>query len=114
MQRDKRCWDKVKSDLDKARTSVSKVKEEKQAPNQVMTIHKQALTSFCQTMKASNVNMAAVPQLERMIVENEDLLKDQLGKAVGRLYKVINDSATIGSKVDDGWVHWEGGSHGSG
>lgn len=58
--------------------------------------------------------MAAIPQLETMIVEKEDLLKKQLGDVIGRLYDIILDSATIVSKPANGWMHWEGGFHCSG
>ena len=99
--------EKVKRDLKKAR-------EEQQASTQAATVQENALTTFRQTMKTSDVNMAAIPQLEIMIVENEDLLKEQLGKAFGRLYKIISESASIGSVTNDGWVQWAGGSHRSG
>ena len=111
LQRYKIRLEKVTRDLEPTRTSVFNVKEEKQASTQAVIDHKHALTIFRQTMESSNVDMVAIPHLKRMIEENEDLLKKQLGDAIGPLYKVIEDSATIGSVPDDGWVHWEGGSH---
>ena len=103
-----------KIQLEKVKSNLKKAKEEKQASTQAVTVHEHALTTFRKTMKSSNVNMAAIPQLEKMIVESEDLLKKQLGDVIGRLYKLISESATIGSKPDDGWVQWAGGSHCSG
>ena len=87
--------------LEKVKSDLKKAKEEKQASTQAVTVHEHALTTFRQTMQSSNIDMAAIPQLKTMIVENEDLLKKQLGDAIARLYDIIEDSATIGSKLDN-------------
>ena len=72
--------------LEKVKSDLKKAKEEKQASTYAATVHENALTTFRQTMQSSNIDMAAVPQLETMIVENEDLLKKQLVDAISRLY----------------------------
>ena len=100
--------------VEKVKRDLKKAKEEQQASTQAATVQENALTTFRQTMKSSDVNMAAIPQLEIMIEESEVLLKQQLGDAFGRLYKLISESASIGSVPNDGWVQWAGGSHRSG